>query len=201
MHKVRVLSLVCCLTIFGVATSHADSAIGYFNLTCPSGFCEHGLNSPTSGATVGQVIFTLNANGTIAANLEINGPATIWGFAFNTAEDPSESGFTPGSIDIETSWDDVFGGQNDGFASFVTNEAGTQISWTIDGTYTSVYQVLDGGAAQSTVDFFLYDSNKNSYGANAQPYDANPIPEPSSFLLLGTGVLGVLEALRRRLAR
>jgi PEP-CTERM motif-containing protein len=60
-----------------------------------------------------------------------------------------------------------------------------------------VYQVL-GGGSQSSVDFFLFDSTGGQYGGNAQPFTATP--EPGSIMLLGTGALGVIGAIRRKLA-
>ncbi len=188
MRKLRGLLLVTCLLVFSVGASYADSVIGYFNLD----------TSLTSIPAVGQVIFTLNGNGTIAADLLSYGPNTIVGFGFNSvAANLPESGFTPTAPDNPYGWLDAFGYQPSGF---LCSACGLQESWVIGnpGDYTSVYQAL-GGGAQSSVDFFLYDNQGGQFGGNAQPYGATP--EPGSMMLLGTGALGVFGAIRRKLAR
>jgi hypothetical protein len=197
----RVLAVFFCLAVFGVATSHADSVIGYFDLGCTSGNCAPGQDAPTPIATVGQVIFTLNANGTVAATLDDYGPAVVSGFGFDSCFcNLPESGFTPGTPDNAFGWGDAFGSQYSGFGSYATFGVPLIESWTIGnpGDYTSVYQVING--AFSSVDFFLTDSN-GSYGADGKPYTPGPIPEPGSLLLLGTGALALLGTLRRKLVR
>jgi hypothetical protein len=187
MRQLRSLALVSCLLVFAAGASFADSAIGYFNL-------DTSLN--TIPAT-GQVIFTLNGNGTIAASLTSYGPNTILGFGFNsTTPNLPESGFTPTTPDNPFGWTDGFGYQPSGF---LCSACGLSEAWVIGnpGDYTSVYQAL--GGAQSSVDFFLYDSTGGQYGGNAQPY--SPVPEPSSLALIGSGVLGLASVIRRKLNR
>ena len=195
MRKLRALVLITCLVVLGAAASYADTVTEYFNLTCPSGLCAPGQNAPTVVAAVGQITFTLNLDGTIAASLWDYGPATVSGFGFDScACNLPESGWTPGTPDNFFGWNDAFGYQWSGFGSYVTFSVPLQESWTIDGTYTSVWDVLNNG--HSSVNFFLTDSNGN-FGAGLE----SPTPEPGSFLLMGTGALGLLGVLRRKLSR
>ena len=59
MRQLRTLSLIVCLVVFAAGAGFADSVIGDFDL-------DLSLNTI---APTGQVIFTLNGNGTIAASL------------------------------------------------------------------------------------------------------------------------------------
>jgi hypothetical protein len=159
----------------------ADSAVGYFN---------------PGGNQGGQVQFTLNGDGSISASLNVFGSDTITivGFGFNSAAwDLPESGFTPTPPTNTGGTGSPFGTFRSGFLCL---SCGDQESWTIDGTYTSVFQVLNGDGGGASADFFLYASLHPDYPAQWAA-DAVRLPEPSSLALLGTGVLGLLGFGRR----
>ena len=211
MRAFRTVLLAATLAVFGVAASHADSLTEYFNLSCQSAIsCDPavpGSASPTPVAPIGQITLTLNGNGTVAASLEDYGPGDIIGLGFNSsAVNLPESGFSPYTPAAEFGWLDDFGYQPSGFACN-SSYCGLGESWVIGnpGDYTSVLQVLNGGTgagAQTSVDFFLYDFNGDTqWGADEQSYSTSPAPEPGSFLLLGTGALGLIGTIRRKLAR
>jgi PEP-CTERM motif-containing protein len=187
--KLRSLALVACLLVFTAGASFADSVIGYFNLDA------WGYSIPP----VGQVIFTLNSNGTVAATLTSYGPATIQGFGFDSTGVLPEYGFSstrPTYLNMD--WWDMLGHQESGFGYFWLDPGPLTESWTIGnpGEFTSVTQLLTGGS--SSVDFFFDDSDFHYWGGNAQPY--SPTPEPGSLVMLGSAVLGLAGIIRKKLS-
>jgi hypothetical protein len=191
MRALRTLLLVAFATGFGIATSHAQSTVtASFDFTCPS-VCAPGDNTPLTPVTPeGEITFTVLNDGNIAATLVDSNPnATINGFGFDACLcNLLESGWTPGLPDNFFGWDDGFGSQISGFGSYTTQKVPLTESWIIDGSYTSVGQIMNGG--DSSVNFVLIESS-GAFGADVEGnYPVSSVPEGGAslmFLLLAAG--------------
>lgn len=175
------LALLACLA--GAGACRADTSL----------FGDFTVLNGAANASGGHVIFTLNGDGTIAASMVSYGDS-ILGFGFNSAAiNLPESNFAPTAPDNTQGWSDTYGYQASGFSCSV---CGLSETWTIGnpGDYTSVFQVLDGGNNSAYDFYFLGESGDWAADAVAE----SPVPEPSSWMLLGAGVLGLALRQRRR---
>jgi hypothetical protein len=208
MYKLRALFLICSLVVFGVATSYADSLTENFN---------YGLAIVNSDwkivpvASEGQITLTTNVDGTITATLtDYNGMINEVGIDNSCAMGCGNSGFTSSTFNTIGNLGDQFGFQllsfwcADPTTGFPTSCGVPTVTWTIsydNGPVTSVYQLL--GGTYSLSDFYLNDNNGfEQYGAGVPPYSSNGstvTPEPGTFLLLASGLTGMLGAVRRKL--
>jgi hypothetical protein len=203
LNKKGVLTLLAVLFIFGVSfvpNGFADTITAYFNFDSN--------NNPS--ASEGQVVFTLNGNGTIAASL-VDFNSSINGFGFNSAvANLPESNFSPSHPINTNGWSDNFGLQNSGFLGDSSYLQNVTVTWTIGnpGDFTSVLDVLDGGV-HSSHQFFLIDSYNVQWAGDDDPptmmlpgldsfyVSSSTVPEPTTMLLFGLGLVG-LAGVRRK---
>ena len=224
MYKLRALFLICSLVVFGVATSYADSLTENFNYGVAIGNSGWQIVPESQIPPEGTITLTTNVDGTITAALtDYYATINAVGFNFNSSCVNGlcvDTSYTSTTFNTIGGMGDQFGSQRLSFwcadppQSGYVMDCGTQsITWTINSDnvqFTSVYQLLGGSSSLS--DFYLSDNNYNNgntngdylgqYGAGMPPYSPNSrtvTPEPGTFLLLASGLAGMLGAVRRKL--
>ncbi len=210
----NLLSALSCVLLFGCITSEVASAetLTFDDLTVdgqavPNGY--HGLNFnnldvqlSSDAAGAGDLGYV---NGTVSQ------PSTIYnGFgnpaSFNSADG---SAFTLNSFDLTGAWNDglqvtVTGYLNGALmdtAVLTVNTSGPVLETLNFADINDVMFVSAGGVENPALipegggtQFVLDNLTLNGAGAAVTP-------EPDSFVLLGTGMLGVLGLMRRRVPR
>jgi len=174
-------ALSLCLAVAGAC--RADALFGDFNIL-------NGAQT-TSG---GHISFVLNANGTIRANFEsFVGPLRGFGFDSTFLNVP-ESHFSTNPDNL-FGWSDDYGEHRSGFFS---SESDDDESWIIGnpGQYSSVFDVVGGGHATHNF-FFVSDDFQDQWAADGISVPT-PAPEPASFMLMGTAILGLGYGFRRK---
>jgi hypothetical protein len=144
-----------------------------------------GLTAPGAGYLVGVFINT----STFAPTTGSPGAGAPPALNFLTGSGPGTIGFAS----LSPALDQVFY-IGDGLTGNGTGVS--QVFWVPTGATELYLGISDANVYNGMPD--AYGDNSGSYDVTATPFEASPVPEPSSLMLFGTGILGIVEMLRRK---
>lgn len=167
----RALLLVPLL--FGSTLSFADSTLEIYG----------GLgNGATFSGTITVSIYDNVINGITSWSIQIPARGTVPAFTFT----PANSAFSSiplGSVDDPTGWEEVFSG------------SGTEFTFTFGSNGLPLSDLSLGSSTPINVNY--YTQNGNKYTGSGFIGPTTMAPEPSSLVLLGSGLVGLIGYRRK----